>query len=104
MRKNRATRLANRIGSIIELEKLLKPLAAAAEKAEGRDKLPTRRKVETHMAAIEILLARHAAEKFAKAPKAKKVKPEPTPEPIPEPPAPKKAPAKKVAKKAPAKA
>lgn len=65
MRKNRATRLANKVGTITELRKLLVPLKAAAKKAEGRDKLPTRRKVETHEAAIVILQTRKAEKKSA---------------------------------------
>jgi hypothetical protein len=65
MRKNRATRLANRVGSVEELFMLIAPLKTAADKAEGRDKLPTRRKVETHFAAIEILTAREATAKLA---------------------------------------
>lgn len=58
MRKNRSTRLANRVGSITKLEELLIPLREAAAAAAGRDILPTRNRVQTHEAAIEILRSR----------------------------------------------
>jgi hypothetical protein len=56
-------RLADRVGKITDIQKALVPLRKAAKVAEGRDKLPTRRKVETHEKAILILRDRRVSSK-----------------------------------------
>jgi hypothetical protein len=55
MRKNRSMRLARRVPSITALQAALKTLREELKKAQGRDILPARRKIETHEAAIQIL-------------------------------------------------
>jgi hypothetical protein len=57
MRKNRATRLAKRVNSIPELQRALKALREQSKTVLGREILPNRRKIETHLAAIELVRA-----------------------------------------------